>query len=58
MIMMRSNEYSTPHDLGVSKSVRREDRAPDPWVVQTALKVDVVDHDQVLLSDGNQSLIT
>ena len=53
---MRSNEDSTPpHDLRVSKSVGREDRAPDPWVVQTALKVGVVGP---VLSDGNPLLIT
>ena len=51
-----SNENLTPpHDLGVSKSVGRKDRAPDPWVVQTALKVGVVGP---VLSDGNPLLIT
>ena len=44
-----------PHDLSVSKSVGRKDRAPDPWVVQTALRVGVV---RPVLSDGNQLVMT
>ena len=44
-----------PHDLSVSKSVGGKDRAPDPWIVQTALRVGVV---RPVLSDGNQLVMT